>query len=129
MRPRRRRTGGAAWLVACPGQPFPYPSKLSDREWALLALELPAANRDGTPLGVDPQRVLNSILSTLRSGCQWRMLPLRFGPWSPCTPGFARGGSLAFGRDSRRRCVNSCAAKRGDLGHTVGQDDRPWWAA
>ena len=60
----------------------PYPSELSDGEWALLEPELPAAKPGGRPRSVDLRRILNGIFYVLRSGCQWRMLPRRFGPWS-----------------------------------------------
>lgn len=60
----------------------PYPSELSDREWALLEPELPAAKPGGRPRSVDLRKILNGIFYILRSGCQWRMLPRRFGPWS-----------------------------------------------
>lgn len=60
----------------------PYPSVLSDREWAVLATLLPRAKPGGQPRTVDLRSILNGIFYVLRSGCQWRMLPRRFGPWS-----------------------------------------------
>jgi len=69
-------SGRVSWSTA------PYPSELSDREWALLELELPAAKPGGRPRSVDLCRILNGIFYVLRSGCQWRMLPRRFGPWT-----------------------------------------------
>ena len=68
----------------------PYPSELSDREWALLEPELPAAKPGGRPRSVDLRRILNGIFYVLRSGCQWRMLPRRFGPWSTVYAYFRR---------------------------------------
>lgn len=52
----------------------PYPSDLSDREWALLEPELPAAQPGGRPRSVDRRRMLSGIVYGLRSGGQWRLL-------------------------------------------------------
>ncbi len=60
----------------------PYPSELSDQEWAILAPLLPPAKWGGRPRTVDLRVILNGIFHVLRSGCQWRMLPRSYGPWS-----------------------------------------------
>lgn len=61
----------------------PYPaSDLSDREWAILAPLLPPPKPGGRPRRVDLRRILNGIFHVLRSGCQWRLLPHEYGPWS-----------------------------------------------
>ena len=58
-----------------------YATDLTDAQWTQLAPLLP-------PPGVGPpprheQRVIvNAILYVLRTGCQWRMLPHDFPPWS-----------------------------------------------
>jgi putative transposase len=62
--------------------PTPYPSELSDREWAILAPLLPPAKPGGRPRSVNLRVILNGIFHVLRSGCQWRMLPREYGPWS-----------------------------------------------
>jgi transposase len=59
-----------------------YPSDLSDREWAILAPLLPPAKPGGRPRRVDLRRILDGIFHALRSGCQWRLLPREYGPWS-----------------------------------------------
>jgi transposase len=59
-----------------------YPSELSDQEWAILAPLLPPAKLGGRPRTVNLRMILNGIFSILRSGCQWRMLPRDYGPWS-----------------------------------------------
>ena len=61
---------------------IPYPSELSDREWSLLEPLLPPAKPGGRPRSVDLRQILNGIFHVLRSGCQWRMLPREYGPWS-----------------------------------------------
>lgn len=59
-----------------------YPSDLSDREWTILAPLLPPPKPGGRPRSVDLRRILNAIFHVLRSGCQWRLLPREYGPWS-----------------------------------------------
>lgn len=60
----------------------PYPSDLSEREWALLAPLLPPSKPGGRPRSVDLRRIVDGIFHVLRSGCQWRLLPREYGPWS-----------------------------------------------
>lgn len=59
-----------------------YPSDLSEREWVILAPLLPLSKPGGRPRTVDLRRILNGIFHVLRSGCQWRLLPHEYGPWS-----------------------------------------------
>ena len=57
-----------------------YPTDLTDTEWTLLAPLIPAAKPGGRPRTTDMREVVNAILYSLRSGCQWRMLPQEFPP-------------------------------------------------
>jgi putative transposase len=57
-----------------------YPTALTDMEWTLLAPLIPAAKPGGRPRTTDMREVVNAILYSLRSGCQWRMLPKEFPP-------------------------------------------------
>ena len=63
-----------------------YPSDLTDEQYALIEPLLPAAKSNkvtgGRPRKVDLRNIVNGILYLVRSGCQWRMLPRSFGPWS-----------------------------------------------
>jgi len=63
-----------------------YPTDLTDVQYALIEPLLPAAKSNdiqgGRPRTVDPHRIINGILYLNRTGCQWRMLPTTFGPWS-----------------------------------------------
>jgi len=56
------------------------PTDLTDREWPLFAPLIPAAQPGGRPRTPDMREVLNAILSSLRSGGQWRRLPTDFPP-------------------------------------------------
>jgi putative transposase len=53
----------------------PYPSDLTDEQWELMEVVIPAAQAGGRPRGVDMREVVNAILYLTRSGCQWDMLP------------------------------------------------------
>ncbi len=44
----------------------------------------------GRPRAVDPRVILNGIFYMLRSGCQWRLLPRTYGPWSTVYAYFRR---------------------------------------
>ncbi|WP_435532579.1 IS5 family transposase [Streptomyces violaceusniger] len=53
---------------------------LTDEEWAVLEPLLPRSdNRCGR--WRDHRQVINGIIHRLSTGCQWRQLPARFGPW------------------------------------------------
>jgi putative transposase len=57
-----------------------YPTDLSEAEWTILAPLIPTAKPGGRPRTTDMREVVNAILYSLRSGCQWRMLPKEFPP-------------------------------------------------
>ena len=52
----------------------PYPSDLTDEQWAIIEPLIPV-NTAGRPREVDMREVLNAIFYLNRSGCQWDMLP------------------------------------------------------
>jgi putative transposase len=52
----------------------PYPSDLTDEQWALIEPLIPV-NKVGRPRTNDMREVLNAIFYLNRSGCQWDMLP------------------------------------------------------
>jgi putative transposase len=60
----------------------PYLSDLSEAEWGILAPLLPPAKPGGRPRSVDLRRICNGLFHVLRSGCQWRLTPREYGPWS-----------------------------------------------
>ena len=59
-----------------------YASDLTDREWAVIEPLMPAAKRLGRPRETDLRAVLDAILYIARTGCQWRMLPKDFPPFT-----------------------------------------------
>lgn len=60
----------------------PYPSDLSNAEWAILKPLLPPARSGGNRRTVSVKEVLNAIFYMDRTGCQWRQLPHDFPTWS-----------------------------------------------
>lgn len=60
----------------------PYPSDLTDEQWAVLEPLIPPAWSGGRPRAVDMREVLNALFYRTREGCSWRALPHDFGiPW------------------------------------------------
>jgi putative transposase len=52
----------------------PYPSDLTDAQWALIEPLIPTPGV-GRPRKIDTREVVNAIFYLNRSGCQWDMLP------------------------------------------------------
>jgi putative transposase len=59
-----------------------YGTDLSDAAWAIIEPLLPAAKPGGRPRTTDLRSVLDAIFYLLRTGCQWRLLPREYPPWS-----------------------------------------------
>src|SRR5687767_1670229 len=59
----------------------PYPSDLTDEQYAIIEPLIPPAEPGGRPRSVDMREVVNGILYLNRSGCSWRMLPKEYPPW------------------------------------------------
>src|SRR6266849_232610 len=57
---------------------------LTDQEWERLAPELPSSQGKRGGQYKAHRRVLNGILSVLRTGAPWRDLPERYGKWKTC---------------------------------------------
>jgi len=58
----------------------PYPSDISDAQWAILEPLLPPPVSAGKPRTTDLREVLNAIFYVLTSGCAWHALPHDFPP-------------------------------------------------
>src|SRR5438067_230768 len=59
----------------------PYDTDLTDQQFVLLEPLLPKRKRTGRP-PANLRDVLDGIFYLVRSGCQWRLLPHDFPPWS-----------------------------------------------
>src|SRR5829696_8932062 len=59
-----------------------YPSDVTDEQWPLIEPHLPAARPGGRPRKTDMRDVVDAVFYILRTGCQWRYLPVDFPPKS-----------------------------------------------
>ncbi len=59
----------------------PYPSDVSDDEWALVAPYLALVNEHALQRKYDLREVYNALRWLVRTGAQWRMLPHDFPRW------------------------------------------------
>ena len=60
----------------------PYPSDLTDDQWAILEELIPPAKPGGCPRKHDMREVVNALFYLNREGCSWRAIPHDFGiPW------------------------------------------------
>src|SRR4249919_2643898 len=87
-----------------------YPSDLTDAQWAQIEPHLPPEPGGGRPRKTDPRDVLDAILYILRTGCQWRYLPIDFPPKSTVWRYFdrwRRDGTLDRIHDLLRRKVRT----------------------
>ncbi len=88
-----------------------YPTDLTDEQWALIKPHIPP-DKSGTRKGgrppVDKRMIVHGLMYFARSGCQWRMLPREFGPWSTVHHYYRlwrRNGLLQKIHDTLRRQV------------------------
>ena len=59
----------------------PYPSDVTDEQWAILEPLIPPARPGGRPREVDIRAVVNAIFYRNRNSCGWRALPHDFPAW------------------------------------------------
>jgi putative transposase len=96
----------------------PYPSDLTDAQWARLAPLLPPPKPGGRPRSVDLREVLNGVLYRGREGCTWRALPHDLPPWGTVHAYFRR-----WRRDGTWEGVHD--ALRGQARAAAGRDPDP----
>lgn len=58
-----------------------YPIELTDPQWALVGHLFEPPGRRGAPCQIPRRQMVNAMLFLARTGCQWRYLPDRYGPW------------------------------------------------
>lgn len=59
----------------------PYPSDVTDEEWAFVAPYLTLMDVNAPQRDHDMRDVFNALRWMVRSGAQWRMMPQNFPPW------------------------------------------------
>jgi transposase len=87
---------------------------LTDEEWSLIDPLLPHGLRGGGGR-VNDRRVLNGIFYVLRTGCPWRDLPERYGPYTTCYNRYNRWAR----RDVWKAVFNLLARRSRDSLHLI----------
>ena len=59
-----------------------YLTDLTDEQWALLEPWLVPNRGPGRPTHLNLRDIVNALLYFTRTGCQWRLLPREFPPWT-----------------------------------------------
>ena len=86
-----------------------YPSDVTDAQWDLIEPYIPVYP-GGRPRKTDVRDVLDAIFYILRTGCQWRYLPVDFPPKSTVWRYFdewRRNGTLDTAHDLLRKGVRT----------------------
>ncbi len=95
-----------------------YPTDLADDEWALIEPFLKVQTPLGAPRRVDIRAVVDAIFYKLRTGCQWRYLPVDFPNWVTVYYYFRK-----WGDNGTWERINSTL--RRELRTTVGRHPEP----
>jgi putative transposase len=121
-------------------QRSPYPTDITDAQWAVLEPEIPGPRPGGRPRKTDMREVLNGLFYITHEGCTWRALPHDFPPWRTVYNYFdawKRDGTWdrirdllrvrlrkAAGRPTSPRvaCIDSQSVKTAGGGREVGTD-------
>lgn len=103
--------------------------ELTDAAWVALRDLLPTrrAGGRGRPAR-DERQVINGVLWILATGCPWRDLPERYGPWQTCYHRFNawakdRGGTT-WRSPSRSASTRSSSADTGRGGNPASRATR-----
>jgi len=73
-----------------------YETDLSDEEWRLMKTWLPPDPSGGRRRTTDLRAVCDAIFYVLKTGCQWRLVPADFPPWSTVYHYFQRWKAASF---------------------------------
>ena len=93
--------------------PRPYPSDLTDAQWALIEPMVPV-KPGGRPAKHSRRRIVEAILYVNRTGCAWRSLPHDFPPWESVYGYFKRwnaDGTTDRIHDALRDAVRDAAGR------------------
>jgi putative transposase len=99
-------------------KPKPYPSDLTDAQWAILEPLLPKDRPLGRPRKTSRRRIVDAILYRNRNGCAWRALPHDFPTWRTVYNDFIR-----WRDDGTWGAIND--ALRGRVRREAGREPTP----
>src|SRR6476659_10229199 len=91
-----------------------YETDLTDDQWDIVRPLLPGPKPTGRP-PADLREVVNAIFYLLRTGCQWRLLPKDFPPWSTVHTWYRRwrrDGTWARLNEALRQAVRRRAKRK-----------------
>jgi transposase len=115
----------------------PYPSDVSDEEWAILKEYVPEVQAGGRPAKHSRREIVNGILYVLRTGCGWDYVPhdlpagktlydyfrqwRRQGIWEAANTALRERTRLAAGREANPSAaiIDSQSAKTTEKGGLV----------
>ena len=91
----------------------PYPTDLTDTQWARIAPSVPPAMPGARRRTVNVRQVVNAILYYfVRTGCQWRNLPHDFPPWGTRST-ITTAAGVSIDGTSGKRFTTLCASRLG----------------
>ena len=82
------------------GKDHRYPSDITREQFEIIRPILKRARKKTKPRVVDLYDVFCGVLYILKSGCQWRMLPVNFPKWRTCNEYFRIWSEKKNGEDS-----------------------------
>lgn len=96
----------------------PYPTDLTDKQWAIIASLIPPPKQGGRPRETDVREIMNAVIYAVKSGCDWRMLPHDFPQWDLVYHYFR-----AWKQDGTWKDIHD--ALRGKLRKKLGKKEQP----
>jgi transposase len=96
----------------------PYPSDLTDLEYALIEDIIPQPKSGGRPAKYGRREIVNGVRYLLRTGCAWRLLPHDLPKWQTVYAYFS-----LWKRDGTWKNVHD--RLHGDLRESLGRNREP----